>query len=365
MNKAAKAFAASKKASEDAVASYRRNTPMVFIRDGERIPFRINDIMEDLVYTHSVKYYDDKGNERFETLFCAMESKGECEGCDRAASGDKRVGNRNPMGAFSVVDLRWFGRVEGDKEFDGEKVIYYNAIPTDLADPFETPPKVVKVPAYKKDDPPRKYTRDDIVRQPKSQLLLLSNKWTNLLGAENAQLSRKCKTCGKGTISIEGYKVGKKGKVVAEDPGDGEPIYSCTKCDDDDSPEPFSILGPIPTFISRVGKDKKTAYAFSADKSQDMEMMEWAEKYKPLDLDEACAPTGAGRYEKLLKSKGGKSEKEEKEVEEDEEDTGDDDDDSLYNKKSKKKKSSSDDDDEPKKKGLKPGLKIKLKSKKD
>lgn len=364
MSKASSLFGAAKKAAKDQEASYKRRTPMVFVYDGERVPFRVNDMADELTYVHSIKYFDKEGGERFETAFCGMEANGECEGCDRAASGDARVGNRSPNGALSVVDLRWFGRNESDKkDQEGNPYVYYNAIPVDLADPFEAAPKNVTVPPYKKGEPPRKYLRENIVRQPNSQLLLLSNKWTNLLGAEVTLLGSKCAVCGKGKISIEGYKVGSKGKVVAEDPGGGDPIYSCTKCSEDDEPKPYDIIeSSVPLYVSRTGKSMKTTYAFSVDKSQDMEMMEWAEKYKPVDLDEACAPTGAGRYETLLKGgKGGKDKagKEEKEVEDDEEDAGDDDDDSLYNKSSKKKVSVAE-DSAPEK----PKMKLKLKSKK-
>lgn len=340
LKNAKKGFAASKAAQKAIQSSVRRMTPMLFIKKTDtKVPVYFNGQNDEplMVDIHDIKYFKKNGEEGYETTFCGMEEHGECEGCDRAAAGDKRVSPRKKAGAFSVVDLRWYGKTQSDREFNGEKQYFFDAIPVEKADPFEAAPDRVKVGSK---------VYNDIVRQPKSLMLLLSNVRVLALGAEEEDVGLKCRSCNKGKISLEGYKVGKK--VIPEDDYDPEihedavKQFSCTKCDD---AEPWTIFSLTPTNIRRSGEGKSTTYAFALDKAQDMENMDWATELKPVDLEEATAATGASRYEKILgPNKNGSSK--EKEVEEESE--GDEEEDSLYNKESDKEASS-----EKKKKKLK------------
>lgn len=337
LNKVKKGFAASREAQATAASSRRRNTPMLRVDADSPAPVLFNGSKDEplIVKCHSITFRRKDGSQGFDRLFCSLESDGECEGCDRVAAGDKRVGNATDHGAFSVVDLRWYGRVKVDKP-GRDPVYYYNALPESVASPFEEKPDKV---AYRG----KKYRGDDITRVQGSQLLLLSNRWVVGLGAEHERGQRRCQNCAKGKISVEGYKVGKK---IHEEPPEDEDyrtIYSCTKCDD---PQPCGIFERIPTYIRKSGSGVSTVYTFDQDISADMDGMDWVSDLKPLDVDEACAPTGAGRYADLLGGKGnssGESGKKKKEVEDDDEDETPDEEESLYNeskpKKFKKKRS--------------------------
>ena len=354
LNNVKKGFAAARTADEVSKASRHRSTPI--LRPDEDTPVLFNgDPNEPLmVDCHTVAYRRKDGSEGFEKVYCSLEEDGQCDGCDRRAAGDNRVGAPTKHGAFSVVDLRWYGRVEADKPGqDGKPRYWYNPLPASVADPFGPKPDAVKFRKHK-------YSSEDIVRTKGSVLLLMSNRWTVGLGTTHESSARKCFSCGKGKISVEGYKIRGTKKVVPEPPKkeESDPVYACTKCDD---PTPGGIFAGAPVSIHKTGEGPQTVYAFDIDPFAEMDMMKWVHDLKPIDLDEACAPTPKARYDALLgtgkQAKPGKK----KEVEDDEDESDGEEEESLYNKsKSKESKSDGSDDEEEEEKPKKKKFKIRL-----
>lgn len=335
-----KGFGAAKAQDEKQKASKGKYLPIIFIKDGEDAPMYLNGPRDEplMLKVHGLKYNDKNGKLRFDDAPCAAEffdDDGDplpCGGCKRHNAGDKRVSAPKDQGFFSAVDMRWHGKKLGDKKgFDGEDKFFYDPLSSDVADPFsDTPPKRLK--GY-----------EEIVRVPAAKTLKFANKYILTCGAEAKKVGRKCKSCGKGTISIDGWKVGKK--TVSEEPkdGNGEAIYSCSKCDE---PEPWTIFD-APLVVTRTGADTSTNYGFSLDRDQ--EIPSWAKEYKPVDLEKEWLPWTEERYAKVLggapQGGGGKREKEVVEDEEEED---------LYDKatkpkgkvsKLKKSKSSSDEEE--------------------
>lgn len=320
-------FGAVKAVKKEVAASAKRKTPTLYIRDDDGpVPVSFNGKADEeplMIKTHMIKYKDRTGRDRYETFFCSGEG---CASCVRVSAGDKRVGPAKDEAALSCVDLRLVGKTKG-KEYNGEQQYYYDPLPVEVADPFSPIPSRVSHngKVYK-----------EVERQKFSKLLILSLARTEALGAEEKSVSQRCKSCSKGKLTFEGWKVPGK-KVLREarpEDGDATAVYTCTKCED---PEPWTIFSTTPTVITRSGEGKSTTYSFRLDRDQeDMDEMDWLSEIKPLDLEEETAPSGKGRLDKILgpMHTGDDSEESETSDEETEEEE-----DSLYNKKSKKKDS--------------------------
>jgi hypothetical protein len=282
------------------------------LKDGEFARGRF--LGDDVTGMHESVEHSIRDGKMFDSVVCAGEGK--CVLCHANSIGDKRVGRATPKFSFSFFDFRWVKKTRNEKE---SRKAGRDKFDYEVVDDDDVTPAGIRKGIYK--------------RQGVVACEFPSTHATGLEGV-NAQAGRKCKSCGKGKISVDGYEdkngkpCSKKAAAMEEeelndalDAGVIKEVISCSKCDD---PERVSIFNSV-VQVGRTGVEIKTSYQFSVDATEDFpEDVEW-DKVEPIDFAAIKVP----RSQEALAAKLGiknpfKKKAKSKDDDEDEEDEEDD-----------------------------------------
>ena len=283
------------------------------------------------------------GNKGFSYELCAGKN---CVYCYAAKKNDKRVKKPSNNFYFTVADSRWVHK-EKDEEKSREKgrdVFSWNDCPRSDDEP-NAPCKLCKRKV------PRERGGRKKLRLGLTQAISLDN--------ENTRLRRKCLSCGKGKVSITGYKRGKKiieslDDVDEDEHDQYEAVLECSKCDD---PQQGSIYA-CPIRMTRSGTGQTTTYSFTQD-DDFQDPPDWVQEIEPFDWDKTNVPRSPENMADQLQidnpfdEEGDRKEADRKKrakgsdpYDDDEDDEEEDDEDSAFDKKAKKKKKYVEEDDD-------------------
>lgn len=192
----------------------------------------------------------------------------DCVPCYQNTAGDRTVGRPSVKARFTMFDLRWSKKKKDPERSEKEGKERFAYTPLD-----------------EKDVTAKGIARGIHVRRGKCGWRMPSQ-WAQALEAADALAGRRCKSCGKGKISVAGYKGAKTRGLDDEeiqdliDSGKLRPVLECSKCDE---PVRTSIFNSVVT-ITRSGLNTSTTYQFAVGTDDPPEL---GENGMPDELPEA------------------------------------------------------------------------------
>lgn len=236
-----------------------------------------------------------------------------CVLCEANIEGDKRVGKATEKACFNIYDMRWQKKTIDKRrsERDGKERYKYETV--------------------SEDDVTEAGTRKGIFVRAGHVCLEYPPMHVAALDATNRQAGRKCKNCGKGKITVSGYK-NAEGKIrtkavekMTEDEvedrisrGQLFEVLTCSKCE---KPKRVSIFNSV-VQIGRSGTGTSTSYQFQVLPDEDIpeDVLQALKDVKLYDWESIKKPKPANVLSTML---GRKQRKVRDEEEEDEDETED------------------------------------------